>query len=245
MSLQEHSGGLTEAAALLSNILATSETIRTLSNATTGGQQSHAASGTNTVESQLTTLFPSRGRIGAPQPSVGPLRTSVPRYQAQQSFSTWTSSTRRRRVRAHQHDDFNKDVILLPNPSWGIVCQQDTKVWLHKHGHILSAFEFQKVWDHQTVIQHIRGGFGECIPEDDRFREGLRTLGVLEKIQKHPDSFRPLFCYEPSTLTADQLDDLVAIRLSPEGSNKRVVEDVVIPCLLNSCQINIMQTKKM
>lgn len=62
-----------------------------------------------------------------------------------------------------------------------------------------------------------------------RLCEGLKTLGVLEKIQKYPDSFRPLFCYEPSVLTADQLDDLFTIHLSPEGSNKRVAEEVVIP----------------
>ncbi|KAJ8273933.1 hypothetical protein GJAV_G00107130 [Gymnothorax javanicus] len=61
-----------------------------------------------------------------------------------------------------------------------------------------------------------------------KFREGLKTLGVLEQIQKHPDSFRPLFCYEPRTLTADQVDDLFTIHLSPEGSNKRVAEEVVI-----------------
>lgn len=62
-----------------------------------------------------------------------------------------------------------------------------------------------------------------------RFCEGLKILGVLEKIQKYPDSFRPLFCYEPSALTADQLDDLFTIHLSSEGSNKRVAEEVVIP----------------
>uniref|UniRef100_A0A3P8RJW6 HECT domain-containing protein n=1 Tax=Amphiprion percula TaxID=161767 RepID=A0A3P8RJW6_AMPPE len=71
------------------------------------------------------------------------------------------------------------------------------------------------------VIHRVQGPF-------QRFREGLKTLGVLEKIQKHPDSFRPLFCYEPSPLTADQLDDLFAIRLSPEGSNKRVVEEKIL-----------------
>uniref|UniRef100_A0A3P8S1S8 HECT domain-containing protein n=1 Tax=Amphiprion percula TaxID=161767 RepID=A0A3P8S1S8_AMPPE len=36
------------------------------------------------------------------------------------------------------------------------------------------------------VIHRVQGPF-------QRFREGLKTLGVLEKIQKHPDSFRPLF----------------------------------------------------
>ncbi|XP_028259851.1 uncharacterized protein LOC114434702 [Parambassis ranga] len=182
MSSQE----LTEAAALLNNILASAETIRTLSNATATGQQSHDASGSDTVDSRLTTLFPSRGRSGLPQPSAGPVRTSVPRYQAQQSFGTWTSGKRRRRACAQHHDHFNKDVILLPNPSWGIVCRQGTKVWLHKRGHILSAFEFQKVWDHETVIQRIRDGFGERIPEDVslQFLMACGNKLVCPKLQK-------------------------------------------------------------
>jgi len=61
-----------------------------------------------------------------------------------------------------------------------------------------------------------------------RFCEGLKTLGVLEKIQRHPDSFRPLLCHEPSTLTADQMDDVFSIWLSPEGSNKRAAEEIVV-----------------
>nr|XP_046254833.1 uncharacterized protein LOC124064426 [Scatophagus argus] len=186
MSSQELSGGSTEAAALLNNVLASAETIRTPSNATTTGQQSHVASGCDTGESRLTTLSPFSGRTGLPQPAAGPVRTSVPRYQAEQSFGTWTSGTSRRRACAQQHDHFNKDVILLPNPSWAIVCKQGTKVWLHKHGHILSAFEFQKVWDHQTVIQHIRDGFGERIPEDVslQFLMACGNKLVSPKLQK-------------------------------------------------------------
>ncbi|XP_071777645.1 G2/M phase-specific E3 ubiquitin-protein ligase-like [Centroberyx gerrardi] len=71
------------------------------------------------------------------------------------------------------------------------------------------------------VIHRVQGPF-------QRFCEGLKTLGVLEKIPRHPDSFRPLFCYEPSTLTADRVDDLFSIRLSPEGSNKRAAEEMVV-----------------
>ncbi|KAG8012314.1 hypothetical protein GBF38_020022 [Nibea albiflora] len=54
---------------------------------------------------------------------------------------------------------------------------KSTKV-LHKHGHILSAFEFQKAWDQQTVTERIRDGFGERIPEDVRKTTCGRWLQV-------------------------------------------------------------------
>ncbi|XP_062418993.1 uncharacterized protein LOC134131245 [Pungitius pungitius] len=167
---QQPSSNLAEAAALINNILASAETIRTLSNVSSVRQQPvvSAAPGADAVDSHLAALFPSRQRSGVTLSAAGPVgRDCAPRYQAQQHFGTWTSKgTRRKRARSQQHDHFNKDVILLPNPSWGIVCRQGTKLRLHKHGHILSAFEFQKAWDQQTVMERIRDSFGEHIPED-------------------------------------------------------------------------------
>uniref|UniRef100_A0A3Q3J439 HECT domain-containing protein n=1 Tax=Monopterus albus TaxID=43700 RepID=A0A3Q3J439_MONAL len=55
---------------------------------------------------------------------------------------------------------------------------------------------------------------------------GLKTLGVLDGIQRHLDSFRPLMCHEPSPLTADMIDHLFHIWLSVVGSNKRRAEEV-------------------
>ncbi|KAL7375259.1 hypothetical protein ABVT39_014430 [Epinephelus coioides] len=72
------------------------------------------------------------------------------------------------------------------------------------------------------VIHRVRGPF-------ERFRDGLRTLGVLDKIQAHPESFYPLLCWSPTTLTADVVDSLFTIRLSPVGSNRRRAEEVVVP----------------
>ncbi|MEQ2242706.1 hypothetical protein ILYODFUR_038822 [Ilyodon furcidens] len=62
-----------------------------------------------------------------------------------------------------------------------------------------------------------------------RFEEGLKTLGVLDAVKQHPDSFRSLFCHEPQRLTADMMDDLFTPRLAPKGSNRRRAEDAVIP----------------
>ncbi|CAM4609845.1 unnamed protein product [Leuciscus chuanchicus] len=69
------------------------------------------------------------------------------------------------------------------------------------------------------VIHRVRGPF-------ERFRDGLKTLGVLDKIQAHPESFRPLLCWSPTTLTADLVDSLFNIRLSPVGSNRRHQEGI-------------------
>ncbi|XP_060941362.1 G2/M phase-specific E3 ubiquitin-protein ligase-like [Limanda limanda] len=93
---------------------------------------------------------------------------------------------RRKRARSQQHDHFNKDVILLPNPSCETVCKQGPKLRLHKHGHILSAFEFQKAWDHQAVMAHIRDGFGQLIPEDVslQFLMGCGNKLVSPKLQE-------------------------------------------------------------
>ncbi|XDV25542.1 hypothetical protein PO909_029448, partial [Leuciscus waleckii] len=167
---------LTEAAGLLNTILASAETIRTLSNVTTIGQQPTVATPSvdTSIDSHLASLFPTRQRSSVSLPTAGHLPTAgpvrreraPPRYQAQQCFRTWTSGTRRTRARAQQHDHFNKDIIGKPNPSWEAVCKQHPKVRLHKHGHILNAFEIQKAWDHQTVMERIREGFGDRLPED-------------------------------------------------------------------------------
>uniref|UniRef100_A0A3B3RGX7 HECT domain-containing protein n=1 Tax=Paramormyrops kingsleyae TaxID=1676925 RepID=A0A3B3RGX7_9TELE len=63
----------------------------------------------------------------------------------------------------------------------------------------------------------------------EKFKEGLKTLGILDAIRMHPDSFRSLMCHEPSPLTADLMDHLFEIRLSPVGSNKRSAEECVVP----------------
>ncbi|XP_056132671.1 G2/M phase-specific E3 ubiquitin-protein ligase-like [Lampris incognitus] len=71
------------------------------------------------------------------------------------------------------------------------------------------------------VIHRVRGPF-------ERFREGLKTLGILEKIQLHSDVFRKVLCYTPDGLSADNMDDLFEIRWSETGSNRRREENKVV-----------------
>ena len=56
----------------------------------------------------------------------------------------------------------------------------------------------------------------------------MKTLGVLEKMQKYPDSFRPAMCFSPKPLTADEIDALFEIRYSEMGSNKRKAEERIV-----------------
>ncbi|XP_074853012.1 G2/M phase-specific E3 ubiquitin-protein ligase isoform X2 [Carettochelys insculpta] len=45
----------------------------------------------------------------------------------------------------------------------------------------------------------------------ESFRQGLKTLGVLEKIQTHPDAFSSILCHKPERLSAKILGDLFTI----------------------------------
>nr|XP_055051748.1 uncharacterized protein LOC129437569 isoform X3 [Misgurnus anguillicaudatus] len=62
----------------------------------------------------------------------------------------------------------------------------------------------------------------------ERFKEGLRTLGLLDAVVKHKEAFRPLFCSPQKALTADSLDDLFEIHYSIAGSNRRAQENATV-----------------
>ncbi|XP_061576426.1 G2/M phase-specific E3 ubiquitin-protein ligase-like [Cololabis saira] len=72
------------------------------------------------------------------------------------------------------------------------------------------------------VVHRVSGAF-------ERFKEGLKTLGVLDAMRMYPESFRPLLCHQPPPLTANSMDQLFQIRLSVAGSNKRMAEERVVP----------------
>ena len=95
MSAQQPARSLTEAAALLHTVLASAETIRTLSNATTVGQKPTVA--TPSRDRLGSHIFPSGQHSNITLPTAAPVRREcAPRYQAQR-FSAWTPGTRRKR----------------------------------------------------------------------------------------------------------------------------------------------------
>ncbi|XP_072195006.1 G2/M phase-specific E3 ubiquitin-protein ligase isoform X3 [Excalfactoria chinensis] len=50
----------------------------------------------------------------------------------------------------------------------------------------------------------------------ESFRQGLKTLGLLEKMEMYPDAFSSLFCQKPEKLSAEALSDLFTIHCSPD-----------------------------
>ncbi|XP_025006505.2 G2/M phase-specific E3 ubiquitin-protein ligase isoform X2 [Gallus gallus] len=50
----------------------------------------------------------------------------------------------------------------------------------------------------------------------ESFRQGLKTLGLLEKMEMHPDAFSSLFCHKPENLSAEALCDLFTIHSSTD-----------------------------
>ncbi|XP_059675684.1 G2/M phase-specific E3 ubiquitin-protein ligase [Gavia stellata] len=50
----------------------------------------------------------------------------------------------------------------------------------------------------------------------ESFRQGLKTLGVLEKMQMHPDVFCSILCHKPERLSAETICDLFTIHSSSD-----------------------------
>lgn len=70
----------------------------------------------------------------------------------------------------------------------------------------------------------------------NRFREGLSTMGILEAMRKHPDSFQSAFRSMPIILTADILAGVFAIQRSDAGSNKWEKEGQILALWMDYVQ---------
>ncbi|XP_042533338.1 G2/M phase-specific E3 ubiquitin-protein ligase isoform X1 [Dipodomys spectabilis] len=78
----------------------------------------------------------------------------------------------------------------------------------------------------------------------ESFKQGLKTLGVLEKIQTYPEAFYDILCHKPETLSAKVLSDLFEMHTLPdvqtsgywknylqnieEGKSATTMEDILI-----------------
>lgn len=61
-----------------------------------------------------------------------------------------------------------------------------------------------------------------------RMIKELKTLDQFAKMVKYPNLFRTAFIFSPIKLTACTIDEIFLAKLSPIGSNKRLVESTVL-----------------
>ncbi|XP_017449571.1 G2/M phase-specific E3 ubiquitin-protein ligase isoform X2 [Rattus norvegicus] len=64
------------------------------------------------------------------------------------------------------------------------------------------------------VIKRVKAPF-------ESFKQGLKTLGVLEKIQAYPEAFYNILCHKPESLSAKNLSDLFTIHKLPDVKTSR------------------------
>lgn len=62
----------------------------------------------------------------------------------------------------------------------------------------------------------------------EEFKDGLRTLDVLDVLMRFPSIFRSYFCYGPTKLTAQSVDDIFRPILSEEGTPMRDRQELLI-----------------
>ena len=62
----------------------------------------------------------------------------------------------------------------------------------------------------------------------EKFKDGLRTLDVLDMMMRFPSVFRSIFCYGPTTLTAKSVDEIFLPIFSDEGTQTRDREELII-----------------
>ena len=62
----------------------------------------------------------------------------------------------------------------------------------------------------------------------EAFENGLSVLLVFDAIRSNPEAFQSSFCYSPLHLTADTFDNLFKVCDGPVGSNKAVIESLVL-----------------
>ncbi|XP_071414100.1 G2/M phase-specific E3 ubiquitin-protein ligase isoform X1 [Pithys albifrons albifrons] len=75
----------------------------------------------------------------------------------------------------------------------------------------VSALCDKNILVNDILIHHV---IKRVISPLESFRQGLKTLGVLEKMQMHPDAFSSILCHKPERLSAETICDLFTIHSS-------------------------------
>ena len=64
--------------------------------------------------------------------------------------------------------------------------------------------------------------------EMGQFSEGLDSLRLLQLMKSQPSLLKSLFVYQPQTITAGKIQDLLIPDYKPRGSNQREEEEAVV-----------------
>ncbi|XP_063794594.1 uncharacterized protein LOC134949797 [Pseudophryne corroboree] len=82
---------------------------------------------------------------------------------------------------------------------------------------------------HQIVQDYLHWYLRDrTMHSEERFKEGLKTLGVLDAMNAHPDLFKKAFIWKKDVMTSDVVSHLFKISYSPVGSNARIREERII-----------------
>ncbi|XP_056120625.1 G2/M phase-specific E3 ubiquitin-protein ligase-like [Rhinichthys klamathensis goyatoka] len=98
---------------------------------------------------------------------------------------------------------------------------------------IVMAGTFAVIKDHQTARKvALDTAHWYCLGRNqsafERFKEGLKTLGVLEAMQENPTSFSAVMCHQPQQFTYCSFSSLMEPELNLPGSSKRNTENLVL-----------------
>ena len=65
-------------------------------------------------------------------------------------------------------------------------------------------------------------------PGNGQFSEGLDSLRLLQLMKSQPSLLKSLFVYQPQTITAGKIQDLLIPDYKPRESNQREEEEAVV-----------------
>lgn len=122
-------------------------------------------------------------------------------------------------VKPQQQGMFQKSVIIihLARERRSEISCKNKKVNRSENTEKLANTNFSSI---HSDLTHVEVAKCPLFPLFPRFREGLKTLGLMEAVIQHPEAFRSTFCFEPKKLCSTDMTKLFKICRSERGSNR-------------------------
>ena len=98
---------------------------------------------------------------------------------------------------------------------------------LQAQGHTLQASNIEEKQKFvQAIAKYVLVDHTRCLLEE--LLDGLKVMGVLAAIQRHPERFREVFCKRNTELDAVMFDLIFEIHLAEEGTNIRSIQEKAV-----------------